>query len=83
MLPERMRTRWDVSCQLTRKISTRGVIEQAGGEIVLVQAVGAQGAGNVEAVDVEADAVLQFAGGEAGGGLESGAVEGRGRGHDR
>lgn len=53
-----------------------GVVEQAGGEVVLVDGIGAQRAFHIQVGDAEADAVLDVAGGEAGRGLECGAVEG-------
>src|SRR6185369_13482676 len=53
-----------------------GIVEEAGGEVVLVEAVGAERALDLQVVDGEADRVLDLAGGEAGGGSEGGAVEG-------
>ena len=53
-----------------------GIVEQAGGEVVLVEAVGAQRALDLQVVDGEADRVLDLGGGEAGGGGEGGGVEG-------
>ena len=53
-----------------------GIVEEAGGEVVLVEAVGAERAVDLQVVDGEADRVLDLAGGEAGGGGEGGAVEG-------
>ena len=75
-MPERISTRWLVSAQLTRQISIAGVVEEAGGEVVLVEAVVAERALHLEVVDGEADGVLDLARGEAGGGREGGAVEG-------
>ena len=53
-----------------------GVVVEAGGEVVLVEAVGFQRGGDLQVVDGEAERVLDLGGGEAGGGLEGGAVEG-------
>ena len=53
-----------------------GVVVEAGGEIVLVEAVGLEGGGDLQVVDREAERVPDLAGREAGGGLEDGAVEG-------
>jgi hypothetical protein len=52
------------------------IVEQAGGEVVLVEAGGAERALDLQVVDREADRVLDLGGGEAGGGLKRGAVEG-------
>ena len=70
-----MRTRWAVSAQLTRDLDG-GIVVEAGGQVVLIQAVGAERTGHLQVVDGEADGVLDLGGGEAGGGLEGGAVEG-------
>src|SRR5262249_55704335 len=53
-----------------------GIVEEAGGEVVLVEAVGLEGGGDLQVVDGEAQCVPDLAGREAGGGLEHGAVEG-------
>jgi hypothetical protein len=52
------------------------VVVEAGGEVVLVEAVGFQRGRDFEVVDREAERVLDLAGGESRGGLEGGAVEG-------
>src|SRR5581483_1968580 len=52
-----------------------GIVEEAGGEIVLVEAVGAQCALHLQVVHGEADSILDLGSGEAGGGGEGGAVE--------
>ena len=59
-----------------------GIVIEARGEIVLVQAIGPQRALDVETVDRQADGAGDLGAGEAGGGLEVRAVEpssGRGR----
>ena len=52
------------------------IVEEPGGEVVLVEAVGAERALHLQVVDGEADGVLDLGGGEAGGGGERGAIEG-------
>src|SRR6185312_9541132 len=53
-----------------------GIVVEAGGEVVLVEAIGLEGGGDLQVVHGEAQRVLDLAGCEAGGGLEGGAVEG-------
>ena len=53
------------------------VVEQAGGEIGLVQALRLQRALDIECIDVESDGALDLRAGEAAHRLELGAVEGK------
>jgi len=65
--PERISTRCSGAAQLTRHISDGGVVEQAGGEIVLVKAGGRQRPDHRQIVDRQIGAGLQLARRKAGG----------------